>query len=179
VVVNVVAPSYPKNFRSFCRSRYGLVLGGTWDINDTGVTTRHAAQDPAFWWFNEEDIQQRMVPHETGHLLGLDHTGLALQVGSCVHLGPGCSKEEVGRNQYGSHKSVPMWVARDIMSMGEVVHACNALPWMSVMKHHVRRDLLWLPAGTRIPPRAIKDIPQGQPSLANSPYQGGFQEKGR
>lgn len=178
--VYTVAPSHPKNFISYCHYFKGGVWSGIWDIHDAGIRTRHVKQDPAFWWFNKEDIEQRMIPHETGHLIGLQHIGEIMRVGSCLYISNQCSEEEALDAQYGSRKSFPMWLGRDIMGHGSVVHACDATPWMYAMEDHTQVTWdSWIPAGCRIPPRAIKDIPKTPYTLQNSPYQGGFQEVGK
>jgi hypothetical protein len=175
-IVDVIAPStgiFQTSFRSNVRNLDSDgSRGGTWDMGDTGVCHHTARQDPAFFWFNDEDIQQLMVPHEVGHLLGLAHIAKVQWVESCVDQAANADWE------YGDAKKIPMWMARDIMGMGPVVHACCALPWMHVMGSHTGlwdRDL-WIPAGVEIPPRAIKDIPKDNYTLYSSPYLGGFQE---
>jgi hypothetical protein len=198
-VVTVVAPdpSDRRQFISFCGfwdpkgldlgdpdkqayaaavSKFGRFKRAVWDIWDTGVRhNSHIAQDPGFWPFTNEDVQQRTIPHETGHLLGLKHVGEALQVWNCIDKSDATGE---GDPRYGDMKGLPMWLARDIMGMGSVVHACNALPWMEVIVHHTDfGNDNWLPAGAEIPPRAIKDLPAVNYTQQNSPYQGGFQER--
>jgi len=176
--VFLMAPSHPKDFVSYCSQS---ARGNTWDIHDTGVHRKTVKQDPAFLsTFFGEKIGQRMVPHEVGHLLGLEHIGLHLKVGQCVYQSDQCSREEASGGQYGNRANLPMWFGRDIMGLGSVVHACNAAPWMAAMSQHVREcSSPWIPAGVRIPPRRVKDIPSIPYTLQNSPYQGGFQEVGK
>jgi hypothetical protein len=51
---------------------------------------------------------------------------------------------------------------------------------MTAMSQHTKiKPDAWIPAGTRIPPRLVKDIPKTRYTLQNSPYQGGFQEVGK
>jgi hypothetical protein len=173
--VYLMAPSFPKNFVSYCST----ARGSTWDINDTGVHTKHLKQDPGSI-FNREDIEQRMVPHEVGHLLGLEHIGLLLKVNSCLYISDHCTAEQAAGGQYGNRADMPMWMGRDLMGSGKVVHACDASPWMAAMDQHVRDNHSpWIPAGVRIPPRPVRDIPKTPYTLQNSPYQGGFQESGK
>jgi hypothetical protein len=155
--------------------------GGTWDIGDTGVHHNTAKQDPAT--FSHEDLQQIMVPHEVGHLLGLGHIGETQAVGTCTDETTSHSNKGWA---YGDSKALPMWMARDIMGLGPVVHPCNALPWMKAMGPHtgtgpgngISDYKLWIPAGTNIPPRAIGDIPKDNYTLSNSPYSG-FEKYGK
>jgi hypothetical protein len=153
---------------------------GVWEISDTGVKSKHAEQDPSFFWFNKEDIDQYMIPHETGHLLGLDHIGEIMQVHTCLVKEDSCSVDDTLAVIYGHHKSLPMWLARNIMGIGDVVHACNLPPWARAMFQHTGVEAeRWIPAGNLIPPRTISDIPKQPYTLANSPYTGGFQERSK
>jgi hypothetical protein len=167
--VRLVKPSQ-RGFRSYVDLKQG---DSTWNVTDTLWTGGHALQDGG-----REKIWQHMVPHEVGHLLGLEHIGKTMDVGVCVH-NP-CSEAEEDIMEYGKHESFPMWFARNIMGMGSVVHACNLFPWMHAMHQHTGvARALWTPAGTHIPPRAIQDIPKKFYTLKDSPYTAGFQEQGR
>ncbi len=174
--VRVVKPAEP-GFRSFVNLKRG---DSAWDITDTRWSGSYAPQDRTFLNLRmlKEQIWQHMVPHEVGHLLGLDHIGKIMDVGVCVH-NP-CSEVEEDVMEYGMHESFPMWFARNIMGAGRVVHACNLYPWMDALHQHTGiASALWIPAGTHIPPRAIKDIPKKNYAVKDSPYTGGFQETGR
>src|SRR5262249_307594 len=80
VTGKVVAPA-SEGFYSGSSRRKSL-----WSIRDTGPHRRRVDQDPHWWYFNKEKVLGFMVPHEVGHLLGLDHIGETLQAGSCLHF---------------------------------------------------------------------------------------------
>jgi hypothetical protein len=142
-----------------------------WDNFDIGVRFDPVDQP------NSEDIEHWTVPHEVGHLLGLQHIGAVQRLRSCVEAKK-TSKSEPSRC-YADAKDAPMWMARDIMGVGKVVHACNASPWLDVIEYHTGCDAdRWLPAGVEISPRKVADIPTTDFTQANSPYQGGYQEVG-
>jgi hypothetical protein len=176
--VRVGKPSEP-GFRSFVNLSDGT---STWDLTDIVWRPTLAHQDRTFLGLRmlKEKIWQHMVPHEVGHLLGLEHIGKTLEVGSCFHRPGSCSNDKEENQEYGLDESFPMWFARNIMGAGSVVHACNLYPWSHAMEQHtgIAHDR-WIHAGTHIPPRAIKTIPKERYTLANSPYTGGFQEQGR
>jgi hypothetical protein len=182
IAVSAESTKRPKEFGSSVlmrkKGRPGTRYEATWEMTYTGSHITHADQDPAFFWFAKEDIEQYMVPHEVGHLLGLDHIGEIMNVHKCRTSADTCSMDELAAVVYGHHKSLPMWMARNIMGSGNVVHACNLLPWAHAMEQHTGVAAeRWIPAGTRIPPRQLKDIPKKPYTLADSPYLGGFQER--
>jgi len=142
-----------------------------WDNFDIGVRSESVEQP------NSEDIEHWTVPHEVGHLLGLQHIGGVHRLRSCVDARK-TSKGEPSQC-YADAKDAPLWMARDIMGVGKVVHACNAGPWLDVIEYHTGCDAdRWLPVGGEIPTRKVADIPTTDFTQANSPYQGGYQDAG-
>jgi hypothetical protein len=165
----VVAPISPRpgvTFRSF---GWGSGRMGKWDIRGAGAPNG----DQDFWQarrFPHLQLRslQPLVVHEVGHLLGVDDVGVTMKVKGA---------EDDGDATYGVRTP---WLGRDIMGAGTVIHACDASPWMRAMGAETCTEAdRWIPAGVQIPPRPIQNIPKQPYTLQNSPYQGGFQERGR
>jgi hypothetical protein len=184
--VQLVKPAGGRFFRSFVNLNRLNDRISTWSITDLNKRNNGPVlQDPSLRDRRKapEAIWQFMAAHEVGHLLGLPHISSTLDVKSCRDQPNPCIEEVAADIQeYGSWMSFPMWLARDIMGEGSVVHACNLRPWATAMAEHTARTTTsgrWIPAGVSIPPRAIKDIPKEPWTWKNSPYTGGTQEQGK
>jgi hypothetical protein len=171
-IVEVVDPD-PESFPSYCDPPGETGIGfGRWNIRHSKSPIPHVSQNLGTFGFNEVHVSQFMIAHEAGHLLGLHHIGQSLHVRGCGYAAYQNIPEE-----YGDKHGLPEWIVGDIMGIGSVVHAIDAAPWMHVVGEHINdwsHD--WIPAGTVLPPRQIKDISKLNWTLENSPYQGGFQE---
>jgi hypothetical protein len=176
--VRLVAPDWGW-FRSLFSGGFRSwvsMIDSTWNIRDNGWNKQLPPQDTS------DLVWQRTVVHEVGHLLGLPHIGNTMMVKDCLLLTDKCTKKEVEKSDYGKREDLPVWLARDIMGIGHVIHACNLGPWALAMEQHTnlpRTKFDWIFAGVEIPPRRIKDIPRTNYTPKNSPYAGGYQERQR
>jgi hypothetical protein len=181
--VQLVKPAGGRFFRSFVNLHSLDDRISTWSITDLNRRNNGPAlQDLKDRRKAPEDIWTSMAAHEVGHVLGLPHISGTLLVKSCRDQPNPCIEEVADIQEYGSWMSFPMWLARDVMGMGSVVHACNLRPWAAAMAAHTAKTTTsgrWIPAGVSIPPRAIKDIPKEPWTWKNSPYTGGTQEQSK
>jgi hypothetical protein len=128
----------------FFRSNFTL-----WDSSDLDVLTAQPAE------LGGEVVTRVPVAHEVGHLLGLHHIGDTQHVGTCASIH---HSTWTGDDVYGNNARAAPWIGRNVMGLGNVIHAVNARPWIERMVRHTdgrtkRSD--WKAAAARLDPMLL------------------------